>query len=110
MAGRRWRVRLSVAANQDFASILQWTTRAFGPMQARDYRQTIVQAIRALQGGPDLPDSRARDELRAGVRILRVARHGRRGRYILVYRVIGEGVVEVLRILHDSMDLARHVP
>jgi toxin ParE1/3/4 len=110
MAGGRWRVRLSVAANQDLASSLHWTSQAFGPKQASDYQQTIVQAVRALGGGPDLPDSKARDEVRAGVRILRVARRGRRGRHILVYRVIGEGVIEVLRILHDAMDLGRHVP
>ncbi|MGK9234647.1 type II toxin-antitoxin system RelE/ParE family toxin [Inquilinus limosus] len=101
---------MSIAANDDFTSILHWTIQAFGPKQASDYQLTIGQAIRALEGGPDLPDSKARDEVRAGVRILRVARRGRRGRHILVYRVIDEDVIEVLRILHDSMDLARHVP
>jgi toxin ParE1/3/4 len=110
MAGGRWRVRLSITADRDFASILRWTTQTFGPKQASDYRQTVVQAIRALGGGPNLPDSKARDEIQAGVRILRVARRGRRGRHILVYRVIDEGVIEVLRILHDAMDLGRHVP
>ena len=110
MAGGRWRVRLSIAADHDFASVLRWTTQAFGPKQASDYRQMIVQAIRALGSGPDLPDSKARDEVQTGVRTLRVARRGRRGRHILVYRVIDEGVIEVLRILHDAMDLGRHVP
>ena len=110
MAGGRWRVRLSITANRDFASILRWTTQTFGSKQASDYQQTIVQGVRALGGGPDLPDSKARDEVRAGVRVLRVARSGRRGRHILVYRVIDEDVIEVLRILHDAMDLGRHVP
>ena len=110
MAEGHWQVRLSIAADQDLASIVHWTTQAFGPKQASGYQQTIVQAVRALRGGPDLPASKARDEVRAGVRILHVAKRGRRGRHILVYRVIEEGVIEVLRILHDSMDLARHVP
>jgi toxin ParE1/3/4 len=110
MAVGRWRVRLSIAANRDLASILHWITQAFGPKQASDYRQTIVQAVRALGGGPDLSASKARDEVRAGVRTLHVARSGRRGRHILVYRVVDEGVIQVLRILHDSMDLGSHVP
>jgi len=43
---------------------------------------------------------------------LHVARHGRRGRHFVVFRVGREsdhGVIEVLRLLHDSMDLQRHL-
>jgi toxin ParE1/3/4 len=49
-------------------------------------------------------------ELGETVATLHVARQGRKGRHLLVFRVsASERVVEVLRILHDSMDLSRHL-
>ncbi len=58
-AGGRWRVRLSIAANQ-LRLILHWTTQTFGPKQASDYRQTIVQAVRALEVGRTFRTASAR--------------------------------------------------
>jgi len=41
---------------------------------------------------------------------LHVAPQGRKGRHLMVFRTHEQGgVIEVLRILHDSMDLARHL-
>jgi toxin ParE1/3/4 len=106
----RWRVRLGAAAELDFANILKWTTENFGSRQARAYRDTLLQAIRELARGPDVAGSRARDEIMPGVRTLHVARHGRRGRHFILYRVVDGRVIEIGRILHDQMDLRRHMP
>jgi toxin ParE1/3/4 len=35
---------------------------------------------------------------------------GRRGRHFIMYRAASGNVIEVVRILHDAMDLARHIP
>jgi toxin ParE1/3/4 len=110
MAERSWRVRLGAAAELDFANILKWTTENFGTRQSRIYRDTLVQAIGELVEGPDIVRSNARDEIMPGVRTLHVARHGRRGRHILMYRVAEKGTIEIVRILHDTMDLQRHFP
>ena len=110
MIGRRWRVRLGAEAELDFANILSWTAENFGTRQSRLYRQTLVQAIRELADGPDVPGSLARDEIRRGYRTLHVARHGRRGRHLLLYRTAAGRIIEIVRILHDSMDLQRHLP
>jgi toxin ParE1/3/4 len=110
MAGRKWRVRLGTAAELDFASILKWTTENFGARQSRLYRDTLVQAIGELANGPDVAGSKARDEIMRGLRTLHVARYGRRGRHFLLYRVAPGGLIEIARILHDSMDLQRHLP
>jgi toxin ParE1/3/4 len=67
-------------------------------------------AIHALAGGPDVHGTVQRDEIGPGRRTLHVARGGRRGRHVLVYHAVGERLIEVIRVLHDSMDLARHVP
>ncbi len=110
MAERRWRVRLSEAAERDFLSILAWTAEHFGRRQAVTYRRTLVAALIALHGGPLLPDSRPRADIRSDLRALHVARRGRRGRHFIVYRSDEAGVIEVVRILHDSMDIAGNLP
>ena len=110
MAGRRWRVRLGAAAEVDFANILKWSTENFGARQSRAYRDTLVQAIGELAGGPNVAGSRARDEIMSGLRTLHVARRGRQGSHFLMYRVAPNSTIEIVRILHDRMDLWRHVP
>jgi len=109
MIGPRWRVRLGAVAELDFANILRWTTDNFGARQARVYRDTLLRAIGELAHGPDVAGSKARDEIMPGLRTLHVARGGRRGRHLLVYRVVA-GRIEIGRILHDQMELRRHLP
>src|ERR1700704_3190670 len=110
MIEQKWRVRLGAVAELDFANILKWTTENFGARQSRIYRDTLVRAIGELANSPDVAGSKARDEIRPGLRTLHVARHGRRGRHVLLYRV-GEGrIIEIGRILHDQMDPQRHSP
>ncbi len=110
MVPPRWRVRLGAAAELDFANILKWTTEKFGARQALVYRDTLVRAIGELVEGPDIAGSKARDEIMRGLRTLRIARHGRRGRHFLMYRVVGTKTIEIVRILHDGMELQRHIP
>lgn len=86
MAGGQWRIRPGFVAEQDFAGILQWTAENFGTWQARLHRDTLVRTIAELTDGPEVPGSRARDEIMPGLRTLHVARHGRRGRHVLLYR------------------------
>ena len=106
----RWRVRLSAPAELDFANILKWTAENFGARQSRVYRDTLVQAIGELTDGPDVAGSKARDEIVPGLRTLHVARRGRRGSHFLMYRAAPKRTIEIVRILHDRMDLQRHVP
>jgi toxin ParE1/3/4 len=110
MAERRWRVRLGAAAELDFANILKWTTENFGARQSRAYQNTLVQAIGELVDGPDVSGSKARDEIMSGLRTVHVARQGRRGSHFLMDRVVPETTIEIVRILHDRMDLQRHLP
>lgn len=104
-----WTVRLGRQAEQDYIEILQWTTKTFGERQASTYAETIARAIEALEDGPDVLGARARDDIQLGIRTLHVARLGRAGRHFVVFRVAGSNI-DVLRLLHDSMDLQRHLP
>ena len=110
---RTWPVRLTAAAEADFRHIVRRSHQQFGAIQARAYAQTLVRAIEALIGGPEVIGVRRRDDIAKGLMSLHVAREGRKGRHFLIFRVRRHGktdTVEVLRLLHDAMDLARHLP
>jgi len=110
MVRQQWRLRLGAAAEVDFANILKWTAENFGPKQSRVYRDTLVQAIGELAGGPQVAGSKARNEIAPGLRTLHVARHGRRGSHFIMYRAAPDNTIEIVRILHDRMELHRHIP
>jgi toxin ParE1/3/4 len=110
---RRWAVRLAAAAEADFAQIVRWTTGQFGVRQAQTYARTLSLAIEALgRDGPEVLGAAARDDIAAGLRSLHVARNGRKGRHTVIFRVVTVDetlVIEVLRVLHDAMDLPQHL-
>ena len=108
-----WPVRLSAAAEADIQAILVWTLEQFGEAQAEVYADTISAALAALATGPDVFGTKTRGEIAPGLFTLPVARLGHKGRHFIMFR-IGQDknrkAIEVLRVLHDAMDLARHVP
>ena len=110
---RPWTVRLTAAAEADFQGILRWTLEQFGEAQARIYAQTLSAALESLAAGPKVIGAKARSDIARGLFTLHVARHGRKGRHFVMFRIGDDQdrkVIEVLRLLHDSMDLPRHLP
>ena len=109
---RRWAVRLTAAAEADFEQIVRWTAEQFGARQAQAYARTMSLAIEALSQGPEVLGVTARDDIAPGLRSLHVARGGRKGRHLVFFRARSAdetAVIEVLRVLHDAMDLPRHL-
>jgi toxin ParE1/3/4 len=104
-----WSVRLSSDAAEDFAGIIQWTRENFGVRQARTYAATLENAMDALHAGPSILGAKQRDDLGSSIRTLHVARNGRKGRHFIVFRIGGDQIIDVLRLLHDSMELANHL-
>ena len=104
-----WEVRLASKAEQDFFEIVQWSAVNFGQQQAVAYAETLSLAISALAEGPEVLGAKRRDEIGNGILTLHVDRQGRKGRHFVVFRVGGASTIDVLRLLHDSMDLVRHV-
>lgn len=105
-----WTVRLVAASEQDFLDIVKKSARDFGPLQAETYAQTLALAIDALRDdGPQTIGARERPEIRHGIFTLHAARHKRKASHFLVFQTVAPRTVEILRILHDRMDLARHV-
>jgi len=105
---RPWTVRLTATAEADYQSIIVWTLRQFGDMQARIYADTLSAALVALSEGPTAVGARARHEIGRGLFTLHVTRGGRKGRHFVLFRIgpdKRERQIEVLRLLHDAMDL-----
>jgi toxin ParE1/3/4 len=106
----RRRTHLSAAAEQDFAAIIAWAAEQFGPKQPRRYRDVIVTAIGLLDQGPLAQGSQARNEIMRGLRSLHLARPGQPAQQVLLYREGKETDTEIVRILHDSMEIRIHLP
>jgi toxin ParE1/3/4 len=107
-----WQVRLTTAARADYRDVLRWTAEHFGELQATRYQEMLDDALRGLSGGPSIPGVRRRDDLDPGVLLLHVSRGTRKGRHLIAFAVERVGdhqAIVVLRILHDAMDLARHL-
>ena len=105
-----WKVRLASQAELDFSEIITWTNENFGERQAEAYAETLTLAIEALHDGPEQLGVKARHDIGPCIRTLHVARQGRSGRHFVVFSEAKDQYIDVLRLLHDSMDLARHIP
>lgn len=104
----RWIVQISDAADRDIDNIIDWTRNRFGADQASGYNDLIADTIDRLREGPNVAGSKLRSDIDPTFRTLRV---GGRGRYLIVYRARSDKgpVIEILPILHDAMDVPRHI-
>lgn len=107
-----WTTRLSDAARNDFDQIVDWTVDQFGEGQAIAYAQALTAMLSELDEGPSQPGVKERKDIGKGMFTFHIARHGRKGRHFVVFRLVDQRskILDVLRILHDSMDLPRHLP
>ncbi|MDR7170508.1 toxin ParE1/3/4 [Nocardia kruczakiae] len=69
--------------------------------QAETYVRGLQHAIERAAADPRI--GRSCDEIRPGYRKLAAGSH------TLYYRLTGDGVVDVVRILHQRMDVDRHI-
>jgi len=114
------RYRLSAPAQQDIIEILAYTTQHFGEAARRRYETLLVKAFQDVAVDPHLRGSRLRPDIGVGVLTYHLrhtrehARSSLRGvrspRHFLLYRVISAELVGIGRILHDAMDVERHLP
>jgi toxin ParE1/3/4 len=120
MAVKKMEVIIAPRARSDIVSILAWTKENFGSQTLERYAKLIATAIQQVAANPELAGSSERPEIaehcrtyhlffsrksagRAGDRI-------RQPRHFLLYRVTESNIVEIGRVLHDSMELQAHLP
>lgn len=94
------RYRLTRAARQDLAEIGRYTERRWGGAQRRAYLAQLDARMDLLVDHPQM--GMARDDVRPGYRCLR------EGRHLIFYRGAA-GTVEIVRVLHQRMDVRRHL-
>jgi toxin ParE1/3/4 len=111
------RFRLARPAQIDLASILSISAERWGAGARQRYAAVLAAAMRQVAAEPEGPLSRKRLELRSGIRSFHV-RHTRPSAevasvrhpvHVLYYRVDREGVIEILRVLHERMEPSRHL-
>jgi plasmid stabilization system protein ParE len=107
-------IRHTVAADSDLQSILEWTLVSFGGPAMERYSQLIGHALLDLAEDSDRPGSQhAADDL--FIYHLRHSRTRGRGpqvhhpRHFILFRTT-QTHLEILRYLHDTMDLEQHFP
>lgn len=101
------RIVRSPRAKRDIIEALAYTMERWGAEQARKYADLIEEALVVLANDPER--GKPRDDVRAGIRAFHIAQRGRPARHIVFYRVRANNV-EIVRLLHDAMDFAQHLP
>jgi toxin ParE1/3/4 len=110
------RFRVARPAQIDLANILATSAERWGAEGRQRYAAILADAMRQVAAQPDGPLTRKRPDLRSGIRSFHV-RHTRRSGeaaavrkpvHVLYYRVAEEGVIEIVRVLHERMEPSRH--
>ena len=111
------RFRLARPAQIDLANILATSAERWGAEGRQRYAAVLAAAMRQVADQPEGPLTKKRPELRSGLRSFHV-RYTRRSAedatvrrpvHVLYYRVAQEGVIEIIRVLHERMEPSRHL-
>jgi toxin ParE1/3/4 len=112
-----YKISIADAARTDLDDILAWTTSAFGAVGRKRYEVLIQTALTDLLRDPGRIGVRQRSDIGAGICTYHLSTSRKRTknatqvgnpRHLVFFRFQGK-TVQILRLLHDSMDFARHV-
>ena len=92
--------RLSAKSLEDLKSIGRFTLKSWGREQRNIYLSKLDESFHILSDQPHL--GIARDDIRKGYRVYHVGRH------LIFYRQKSP-CIEIIRILHDRMDVETHL-
>lgn len=108
------RTKIAPLARVDAAAIIHHSLERFGPAAARRYRRLIQQAYADVAQAPERPGSRPFPgglrlyPLRLAARRLPAEDRVRMPSHLIAYR-FDEELVEIVRVLHEAMDLPRRL-
>lgn len=117
MAGQRYKLIRSAPAESDIAAIRDYTVKTYGREVAKAYNALLRQAFKDIRDDPFRPGSKDRPEIGDGVRSYHISLSRDRAgsqiktpRHLILYYQFKDDEIAVSRVLHDSRDLARHLP
>lgn len=93
-------VRLTDGARHDFEDIWEYSASRWGEQQADSYLQALEHGVIGLAENPVI--GAPCEHIRSGYRRYHAGRH------MIFYRLTEE-FVEIIRVLHESMDPFRHI-
>ena len=113
-----FRLKVGPEAEEDIEHILEWSVFRFGA-DVRDGYQALIRAtLTSIARDPGLPGSHEREDLGRSVQIVHLrtcrdevkpgARRIAKPRHLVIYRCEGT-VVQVVRLLHDAMDISSQI-
>lgn len=91
---------ISERAKNDLREIFEYTREKWSEEQAERYVRMLIGKFSVLAGKPL---SRSYDDYRVGLRGYSCGKH------IVLYRVIPDSKVRIVRVLHERMDIIRHL-
>jgi toxin ParE1/3/4 len=91
----------TAAALSDLRSIRDYTLEKWGPEQEQIYLDSLWTKFEEILANPQ--KRRTRSDLFPGCQI------AAQGRHVILFRIQGE-TLQIVRLLHSSMDLPRHIP
>ncbi len=112
------RLRISASAKADMEDLLEWSDRRFGAAARLRYQALLARALRDVAEDASRVGVRARPELGAGVFSYHLFFSRKRSdvgfvqqpRHLIVGRIAQSGFADILRVLHDAMEISRHLP
>lgn len=114
------RVKLSPQAADDIEEILNRTVATYGELATQRYEQLLVQSLDDLAENPHRAGSTLRPEIssiaytyhliHSRLNVRSSIGQVKRPRHCVLFRIRTDGIVEVGRVLHDSMAIELHVP
>lgn len=93
---------LAKKAQEDLRKIWYYTVERWSEMQADIYFHDLIQSLNLIAADPNAV-GRSYDEVHTGYRGLSSGRH------IIFYRILKNGKVRIIRVLHERMDFGRHL-
>lgn len=111
------RYRLTKSAKADVRSILRTSEERHGRAARLRYAALLLAAMRRVAADPQGLSTLDRSDVRPDLRSFHI-RHSRAESretpvanppHVVFYRVIEPGLVEIVRVLHERMELRRHV-
>jgi toxin ParE1/3/4 len=93
---------LRPAARQDLEDIWSYSANQWGEQQADAYIRQLNDGFILLAEAPET--GRDCSDIRPGYRKYHVGRH------VIFYRMDPDDGIEIARILHERMDVERHLP
>lgn len=112
--------RISTSAQADIVDMLAWTQEKFGELARLRYERLLVTAMRDIAAEPQRIGTIERPELGNNVcsyhlrhsreRAMHESGIVRQPRHLLLFRFARADLIGIGRVLHDAMEIERHLP